>query len=540
MTATPRATAGSVRSAHVAYFMPPDWSRIARHLAPALERATGEDPAVRLLVLVPDSGAALALTRALAELDAADGRRLVAGTSPARLQRLLGAGPADAVIGSPDAIAAALAASAIKLADLKTIVFAAADEMDHEADALATVLAEVPKEAARMMTAVAATAGVEMLIERYLPKVRRVVEDVTPAEGATPAPQVRYLTVHGSQIEVLPALLDELDAPSAAILVSDEDTADNVRELLTSIGYPEGTLAQVTTSAVPANVALAVVLGVPTATIWQAAVDATPTQLVVILAPRDVEALRMLCGESEPRPLADRAAIARARSHEARRRAELRAELAEGIPSREVLALEPLLHENDGLEIAAAALRLLEKTRAMHQEQVMAAESRVRSQMREAQKEKEALEKEEGRDSAPRAFKPRGDGPRSFGDRPPRGDGPRSFGDRPPRGDGPRSFGDKPRGGFGRDRDDKPRGGFGRDRDDKPRGDGPRSFGRDGDEKPRVSSFHKDRDDKPRSGGFSRDAKPRTGGFKRDDKPRTGGFKRDDKPRGPRPPRGDR
>ncbi len=550
MTATPRATAGSVRSAHVAYFMPPDWSRIARHLAPALERATGDDPAVRLLVLVPDSGAAVSLTRALAALDAADGRRLVAGTSPARLQRLLGAGPADAVIGSPEAIAAALAASAIKLADLKTLVFAAADEMDHEADALATVLAEVPKEAARMMTAVAATPGVEMIIERYLPKVRRVVEDVTPAEGATPASQVRYLTVHGSTVEVLPALLDELDAPSAAILVSDEDTADNVRELLTAIGYPEGTLAQVTTGAVPSNVALAVVLGVPTATVWQAAVDATPTQLVVILAPRDVEALRMLCGESEPRPLADRAAISRARAHEARRRAELRAELAEGIPSREVLALEPLLHENDGLEIAAAALRLLEKTRAVHQEQVMAAESRVRSQMREAQKEKEALEKEEGRESAPRSFKPRGDGPRSYGDKP-RGDGPRSFGDKP-RGEGARSFGDKPRGGFGRDRDDKPRGGFGRDRDDKPRGgfgrdrddkprgDGPRSFGRDGDEKPRVSSFHKDRDDKPRSGGFSRDAKPRTGGFKRDDKPRSGGFTRDDKPRGPRPPRGDR
>jgi hypothetical protein len=526
----------------VAYFMPPDWARIARHLVPALERASGDEPAVRLLVLVPDSGAALALTRALSETEAAQGRRLVAGTSPARLQRLLGAGPADVVIGSPDAIAAALGASAIKLSELKTVVFAAADEMDHEADALATVLAEVPKEAARMMTAVAATPGVEMLIERYLPKVRRVVEDVTPAEGASPAPQVRYLTVHGSQVEVLPALLDELDAPSATILVSDEHTADDARALLTAVGYPEGTLAQVTTGAVPANVALVVVLGVPTATLWQAAVDATPTQLVVILAPRDVEALRMLCGESEPRPLADRAAISRARSQEARRRAELRAELAEGIPSREVLALEPLLHENDGLEIAAAALRLLEKTRAVHQEQVMAAESRVRSQMREAQKEKEALEKEEGRESAPRLFKPRGDGPRSFGDKPrgsfgdkPRGDGPRSFGDKP-RG----SFGDKPRGGFGRDRDDKPRGGFGRDRDDKPRGDGPRSFARDGDEKPRVSSFHKDRDDKPRSGGFSRDAKPRTGGFKRDDKPRTGGFKRDDKPRGPRPPRGDR
>ena len=498
MTATPRATAGSVRSAHVAYFMPPDWGRIARHIAPALERAVGDAPAVRLLVLVPDSGAAVALTRALAALPSAEGRRLVAATSAARVQRLLGAGAADAIIGSPETIAAAITANAIKLTELKTVVFAAADEMDVEGDALAAVLAEVPKDSARLMTAIVATPAVETLIERYLHRARRVVEDVTPPANSTPAPNVRFLTVHGSQVEVLPALLDELDAPSATILAPDDATANEVRALLTAIGYPVGTLADVTTGAVSANVSLVVVLGVPNATAWQSAVDATPAQLVAILAPRDVEALRLLCGDVEPRPLADRASIARARAAEARRRAELRAELAEGIPSREVLALEPLLHENDGLEIAAAALRLLEKTRASQLEQLMAAEARVRSQMREAQKEKEAAEKEAGGDAPRGSFgdKPRG----SFGDKPRGsfGDKPRgSFGDKPRGsfGDKPRgSFGDKPRAGAGRDRDEKPRGGFGRDRDDKPRG-GP---GRDGDEKPRVSSFNKDRDEKPR------------------------------------------
>lgn len=488
MTAPTRATAGAVRSAHVAYFLPPDWGRVARHAAPALERSAGEGTAVRLLILVPDAGAALALTRALAALPAAANRRLVAATSPARLQRLLGVAPADAVIGAPDSIAAALGASALKLDEVQQVMFAAADEMDAESEALAAVLAEVPKESARALTALAATPGVESLIARYMHRARRVVEDVAPAEGAAVAPTVRYLTVSGNPLDALPALLDELDAPSAAVLATDDAAMRDAKAVLAAIGYADSGLAQVSTGDVAANTSLVVTLGVPSATAWQQAVDAQPAQIVAIVAPRDLEALRLLARGAVPRPLADRASISRARAAEARRRAELRAELAESIPSREVLALEPLLREYDGLEIAAAALRLLERTRAAQSELVTAAEQRVRSQMREAQKEKDLEAKE--------AARPRG----GFGDRGDRGArGPRGgFGDREGRGERPRSGpGDRPRSGP-RDRDDKPRGGY-RGADDKPRG-----------------------------------------GFRgRDDKP-GGGFRAGDKPRPPRPPRGDR
>jgi hypothetical protein len=500
----------------VAYFLPPDWARIAQRALPALERASGEAPAVRLLVLVPDAEAAVALSRALSALGAAKARRIIAGTSAARLQRLLGAGPADAVVASPETLVAALGASALKLDAVKTVVFAAADEMDAESDAIAAVLAEVPKDAARILTALAPTEGVEALLTRYLAKARRVHEDVVPADKAPTAPTVRYLTVAGHPLEALPALLDELDAPSAAVLANDESTAAAARALLASVGYGEGPLARVTTGAVDANTSLVVTLGVPTATAWTQAVTAQPAQVVTICAPRDLEALRLLAGDATPRPLADRASVSRARAAEARRRAELRAELAEGVPAREVLALEPLLREHDGLEIAAAALRLLERTRAEQTELVRAAEERTRSQMREAQKEKEAAEREE-----------RGD----RGDRGERGE--RS--DRAPRGErieGPRGFrgGDRPMG------ERKPRSTF--NREEPPREGKPRisSFSKDGEGRSRSSYS---RDDKPR--GFSRDDKPRGGGFKRDDRPRSGGFKRDDKPRGGgRPPRGDR
>lgn len=497
MTAPTRETAGSVRSAHVAYFMPPDWARIAQHVAPALERVGAESPAVRLLVLVPDAGAAVALSRALSALSAAKGRRIVAATSPARLQRLLGAAAADCLVGAADTIAAALGAAALKLSEVKAVCLVAADEMDAESDALAAVLSEVPKDATRLLTALAPTEGVDALITRYMARARRVQEDVLPADGTPAATMVRYLTVSGNPVDALPALLDELDAPSATIIAGNESAAMAARAVLDSVGYPDGPLAAVTQENVKPNTALVVTLGVPTATAWTAAVSAQPAQIVALCAPRDLEALRLLAGDATPRPLADRASISRARAAESRRRAELRAELGDGLPAREVLALEPLLREYDGLEIAAAALRLLERTRLQQAEEVLAAEQRVRSQMREAQKEKEAAERaERGETRPPREEKIRG--PRGFSG----GDNPRGFGERKPRS----TYGDRPR-----------------------------------DDKPRVSSFSKD-NDRPRGAGFKRDDKPRAGGFKRDDRPRSGGFKRDDKPRsgGGRPPRGDR
>ena len=54
---------------------------------------------------------------------------------------------------------------------------------------------------------------------------------------------------------------------------------------------------------------------------------------------------------------------ARARSRDEKVRDELRAALANGVNARELIALEPLLTEFDGVEIAAAALRLLERDR---------------------------------------------------------------------------------------------------------------------------------------------------------------------------------
>jgi len=455
VTPSPRETAGAVRSAHVAYFLPPDWARVAQLMRPALERLTPEATGTQLLLLVPDANAATALARALAPHAAVHGLRVVAATTPARTRRLLGAGSAPVVIGAPAVIAEALAASVVPLGGVTTVGFVAADELDAEDPALATVLAEVPKGAARWLTALAATPTVEILIERHLHKARRVTEDLVPAAEATASVtegSALVLTTASAPEETLPMILDELDVPSTAIVTDDPACAERARHLVRSLGYTDGALVTVTEGELAPNAALVIVLGLPSGSRWAAVTAAHPAQTVVVIAPRHQRALQQVVGAVRLQPFGAAGTIERARTAEARVRSELRTILSTGLPAREILALEPLLASYDGAEIAAAALRLLDQTRAAQNEVVQAAVRRVREQhqqqqeaARTAEREREPRGGREGREGRDRGPKPGGfgaRGPRSGPPRsgPPRGEGPRGGPGRggPSRGDGPR------------------------------------------------------------------------------------------------------
>jgi ATP-dependent RNA helicase DeaD len=93
------------------------------------------------------------------------------------------------------------------------------------------------------------------------------------------------------------------------------------------------------------------------------ALHAAGGTLVALATPRQLPALRALSGGGRVTPLTLSGPAARALTREERMREDLRAVLADGIPARELLALEPLLTEFDGVEVAAAALRLLDRAR---------------------------------------------------------------------------------------------------------------------------------------------------------------------------------
>jgi len=90
---------------------------------------------------------------------------------------------------------------------------------------------------------------------------------------------------------------------------------------------------------------------------------ASPARVLALVTPRQISALRRMAGGAVA-PLALPEPAARARSREESLRDELRAVLHTEQYARELVMLEPLLADHDGAEIAAAALRLLERQRA--------------------------------------------------------------------------------------------------------------------------------------------------------------------------------
>ena len=488
-------TGSAGRSTSVAHFIAPHWGRIADRLAPIIDRngdgeggEPGASPAT--LIFVPDTGAAVELAAALRSARGGIARILPV-TDALRAARVLKTYGAPILIATPADTERLLKASALPLDGVQSVALVAADEFD--ADQLAHVMSSVPKDARRMLIASEATPVVELLLERYFHKAHRLADD--DAGDTAPAP-VQYLCVRGSSAAAaIPALLDDLDPPSAAIVTTDDDA---VHAALVERGYPaDAPMVQVTDGTAPQNVALVVFVGLPSSAAFEAAMASQPGRAIALIAPRQLAALRRLAGSAGVTPYTTRRATSAARAHEERVRSELKAVLAASYPAREILALEPMLAEYDGVELAGAALRLLEIARVAAAPSVPATAASAAGGMAERAPR-----------SAPRADRPpRADFPlrdpverakprfvdrtirRDRDDRPPRrgagagdrdarprrsfGDKPRSFGDKPRSfGDKPRAFGDKPRS-FG----DKPRGGAGDKRGsfrDKPRGGGPR------------------------------------------------------------------
>ena len=415
-------TSGVTRSQNVVMTLPHDWSAIGRFLRPALERLDDGAGETQLLVLTPDAETAVAVARAAlfgddvlepsgdagsddaeedddtldddaieaSDDDDADdgddetdedadaerskydeGPDVLAVTSARRASRQLrersaAGSPPAVLVGTPAEIAALVRGSAVRLGTLRAVIVAWADEILAAGGAtdLEAVMTEVPKEAGRVLVTAQASAEVDAIVERYMRRARRVGETLVP-EDATPA-NVQYVSVsETSRPAALRRLLDELDPPSAVVVARTPDSQAEALDALRALGYrdeDEGVI--VTDGDVAENTACVVFYDVPrTRAELDAALAAGPVQTVVLAQPRQLAHLRALTAGGRLLAYTLPEPAARVRRRDDRVRAELRTLLGAGLPARELVVLEPLLDEFDGVEIAAAALRLLERER---------------------------------------------------------------------------------------------------------------------------------------------------------------------------------
>jgi ATP-dependent RNA helicase DeaD len=347
------------RGQNVLAVLPPDAPAVNELLDLLVDRIDEGADAIQALVLTPDHDTASAVANAASRADRPRSMRALAITAASRGERLLREGTPALVAGTPSMLLQLVRRSALKLDGVRALCLAWADAVldAGESDALEALVAEVPKDARRVVATARLTPEVEQLVERYARRPRRVGAEV--AAQATPR-DIRYVAVSlRSRPQALRRLLDDLDPDRAAIYTRDAESARELR----AAGLEASDTVRLTSGDAPPDAPLVVLYDFPASRETLETLAGGGAELVALATPRQLPALRALAAGGAVRPVTLSGPGARARSREERLRDELRAVLADAPPARELLALEPLLDEYDGVELAAAALRLLELER---------------------------------------------------------------------------------------------------------------------------------------------------------------------------------
>ena len=351
---------GVARSQHVVHVLPPGDARAASVVGAQVQRVDGEVSGVQVLVLTPSAETAAWIARLVNPTVEAGHVLLVPMTAPARAARRVAAG-VGALAGTPSDALALVRGSALKLDAVRTVIIMDANDLLAEyGEAAANLLSELPKEAERIVIARESDDVLEAFVEAHMRRARRM--EHTPL--ATSGGAVQYLVAtRGDRAPTLRRILDTLD-PARATILATADAVSDVAHALASIGYaPNDETVRISTDAIPTHEPLVIFYSAPlSASTLQTVAATTPSATVAIVAPEELATfLRATGGMATPLSLSS--APVAARAAEESLRDELRAMLRSRALHRETLAIEPLLAEHDAVEVAAAALRLLEVER---------------------------------------------------------------------------------------------------------------------------------------------------------------------------------
>ena len=352
------------RGQNAVHVMPLDWSALPRVLGTIVDRIDVARPEPQLLVVTTDAESAASAANAIVRMAGERGIRVLAATASPRAARLLRSAPPHVVIGAPAELATLLQSSALKPASVRATVLAWLDTIldSPEAQPLENLFAELPKEGARVVLASAVSPAHEALVERYARRARRESE---PAGEPGAALSAEYVAApETGRTSALRRLLDALDLPAAVLFARDGALRDEATRVARTLGYPADAVRVAASAADAAGSEPLVLLDLPATREEMRALAGTGgRRLYAIVQPSQLGSLRALLGGGTVSPVALVDAAERARGKDAALRASLRDVLSSSDVRREVLAIEPLLAEFDGIEIAAAALRLLEQQR---------------------------------------------------------------------------------------------------------------------------------------------------------------------------------
>ncbi|HET9797533.1 MAG TPA: DbpA RNA binding domain-containing protein [Gemmatimonadaceae bacterium] len=365
--------AAVTRGQNAVHVVPMDWATLARVLAPALERLESSRGEPQLLVVTADAESAVAAATALVPAALEHGLGVLAATPGPRAARLLRSSPAQIVTGAPAELVALLQSSTLKPETVRAVALAWLDIVLGSPDTqpLETLFGELPKESARIVLASELSPAYDALIERYARRARREVEPETA--GVTPLSAEYVAAPAAGRTDALRRLLDALDLPAAVLYARDDRVRDQAERVARALGYPADAVRAARSAEESAGTDPVVLLDLPASREEMRALAGAGRKIYAIVQPSQLGSLRTLLSNGTLSPITLVDAAERARGKEAALRASLRDVLSSSDLRREVLAIEPLLAEFDGVEIAAAALRLLEQQKPARPATVAAA-----------------------------------------------------------------------------------------------------------------------------------------------------------------------
>jgi Superfamily II DNA and RNA helicases len=218
--------------------LPRSMASVPRFLTGPLERIDPAAGVTQLVVVTADAETAIALAESVLRMTGPAGIELIPVTSARRASRLMAGRPVLAVAGSPSDLRDLVRGSHLKLDGVTSVVLAWADEIlsgdAEDIEALEAVMSELPKDAARIVVTSKSEGRVNAFAERYL---RRAHRDLPVDETDTTPIPVHYVTVTATnRTTALRRLLDDLDPPSAAIVVSSDRAESEAQETINFSG----------------------------------------------------------------------------------------------------------------------------------------------------------------------------------------------------------------------------------------------------------------------------------------------------------------
>jgi hypothetical protein len=352
-----RDTAVTTRSQSVVHHIERDQDDAARMLSALLERSAAAEASPAVLVIVPTSDDALSLTESLV---AHRSQTLSPITSAARGRRVLSTGP-RAIAGAASDLAALVAESRLALSALQTLVIVWPEEIiaSEQSAALDKVLGEVPKTVDRIAISAVRTPELTQFLERAMWRARTV--DHRSANAAATSTTVRVLAAPPrEQLRALRTVLDAFD-PSTTVLLAFTDESEAAARNAASVLGADGNLVVASRGVPGERFSLGVIIDdVPPVEALNAASAATG-ELIAIVRPTRLAAFNKVAPGATP--LTWTGALGNARSAHDALREEIRSSTSSGLHLSWVPIVEPLLEGLDAVDVAAAALALLDRER---------------------------------------------------------------------------------------------------------------------------------------------------------------------------------